>query len=108
MTGAERTVTRTLTYLAAVIAVFVSVLMALPVPTPPSSPCTAGCGSCCAPSAGPETTLIADFENGARGRFISLARFPTATPALIGGLASVTQAPLLGTFSFEIDDVEIR
>ena len=37
-----------------------------------------------------------------------LERFPTATTGLIGGLAFVAQAPPLGTFAFEIDDVEIR
>ena len=39
---------------------------------------------------------------------IPLERFPTATPGLIGGLAFVAQAPRLGAFAFEIDDVEIR
>ena len=39
---------------------------------------------------------------------IPLARFPTATPGLIAGLAFVAQAPPLGSFLFEIDDVEIR
>ena len=39
---------------------------------------------------------------------IPLARFPTAAPGIIGGLAFVAQAPQLGTFAFEIDDVEIR
>lgn len=39
---------------------------------------------------------------------IPLARFPTATPGIIGGLAFVAQAPQLGAFVFEIDDVEIR
>ncbi len=39
---------------------------------------------------------------------IPLARFPTATPGVIGGLAFVAQAPPLGAFSFELDDVEIR
>ncbi len=39
---------------------------------------------------------------------IPLARFPTATPGFIGGLAFVAQAPPLGGFAFEIDDVEIR
>jgi imidazolonepropionase-like amidohydrolase len=39
---------------------------------------------------------------------IPLERFPTATPGIIGGLAFVAQAPPLGSFAFEIDDVEIR
>ena len=39
---------------------------------------------------------------------IPLERFPTATPGVIGGLAFVAQVPPLGTFAFEIDDVEIR
>ena len=39
---------------------------------------------------------------------IPLDRFPSATPGIIAGLAFVAQAPPLGTFSFEIDDVEIR
>ncbi len=39
---------------------------------------------------------------------IPLTRFPTATPGVIGGLAFVAQAPPLGGFSFELDDVEIR
>ena len=39
---------------------------------------------------------------------IQLTRFPTATPGVIGGLAFVAQAPPLGGFSFELDDVEIR
>ena len=39
---------------------------------------------------------------------IPLAQFPTATPGVIGGLAFVAQAPPLGAFGFEIDDVEIR
>ena len=39
---------------------------------------------------------------------IPLERFPTATPGLIGGLAFVAQAPPVGAFGFEIDDVEIR
>ena len=39
---------------------------------------------------------------------IPLARFPTPTPGLIGGIAFVAQAPPLGAFAFEIDDVEIR
>ena len=39
---------------------------------------------------------------------IPLARFPSATPGLIGGLAFVAQPPPLGPFGFEIDDVEIR
>ena len=38
---------------------------------------------------------------------IPLARFPSATPNLIGGLAFVATAPA-GAFSFELDDVEIR
>ena len=39
---------------------------------------------------------------------IPLERFPTATPGIIGGLTFVAQAPPLGAFAFEIDDVEIR
>lgn len=42
---------------------------------------------------------------------IPLARFPTATPGLIGGLAFVATAPpgaSAGGFAFELDDVEIR
>ena len=42
---------------------------------------------------------------------IPLARFPTATPGLIGGLAFVATAPpgaSAGAFAFELDDVEIR
>ncbi len=39
---------------------------------------------------------------------IPLVRFPTGTPAVIGGLAFVAQAPPHGMFAFEIDDVEIR
>ena len=39
---------------------------------------------------------------------IPLARFPTATPGVIGGLAFVAQVPPLGGFSFELDDVELR
>ena len=39
---------------------------------------------------------------------IPLERFPTATPGIIGGLAFVAQAPPVGAFGFEIDDVEIR
>ena len=39
---------------------------------------------------------------------IPLARFPTTAPGVIGGLAFVAQAPPLGRFAFEIDDVEIR
>ena len=39
---------------------------------------------------------------------IPLTRFPTATPSVIGGLAFVAQAPPLGGFSFELDDVEIQ
>ena len=44
---------------------------------------------------------------------IPLARFPTATPGLIGGLAFVATAPpgapaTAGAFAFELDDVEIR
>ena len=39
---------------------------------------------------------------------IPLAQFPSATPGIIGGLAFVAQAPPLGAFGFEIDDVEIR
>ena len=38
---------------------------------------------------------------------IPLARFPTATPGLIGGLAFVATTPA-GAFAFELDDVEIR
>ena len=42
---------------------------------------------------------------------IPLARFPTATPGLIEGLAFVATAPPgfpAGAFAFELDDVEIR
>ena len=39
---------------------------------------------------------------------IRLARFPTATPGLIGGLAFAAQAPPAGAYAFELDDVEIR
>ena len=39
---------------------------------------------------------------------IPLARFPTATPGLIGGLAFVAQVPPAGVYAFELDDVEIR
>ena len=39
---------------------------------------------------------------------IPLARFPTATPGIIGGVAFVAQAAPIGAFAFEIDDVEIR
>ena len=42
---------------------------------------------------------------------IPLARFPTATPGLIGGLSFVATAPPgapAGAFVFELDDVEIR
>ena len=42
---------------------------------------------------------------------IPLARFPTATPGLIGGLSFVATAPpgaSAGAFAFELDDVEIR
>ena len=39
---------------------------------------------------------------------IPLARFPTATPGLIGGLAFVAQVPPAGAYAFELDDVEIR
>ena len=43
---------------------------------------------------------------------IPLARFPTATPGLIEGLAFVATAPpggdFAGAFAFELDDVEIR
>lgn len=39
---------------------------------------------------------------------IPLARFPTAAPHIIGGLAFVAQGPPLGAFAFELDDVEIR
>ena len=42
---------------------------------------------------------------------IPLARFPTATPGLIGGLAFVATVPPgapAGNFAFELDDVEIR
>ena len=39
---------------------------------------------------------------------IPLARFPTSTPGIIGGVAFVAQAPPLGGFAFEIDDMEIR
>ena len=42
---------------------------------------------------------------------IPLARFPTATPGLIGGLAFVATAPpgaSAGAFAFELDDVELR
>ena len=38
---------------------------------------------------------------------ILLARFPTATPGLIGGLAFVATVPA-GAYAFELDDVEIR
>ncbi len=38
---------------------------------------------------------------------IPLARFPTATPRLIGGLSSVASI-VPGTYAFELDDVEIR
>lgn len=38
---------------------------------------------------------------------IPLARFPTATPGRIGGLAFVATTPA-GDFAFELDDVEIR
>ncbi|MXY24074.1 MAG: amidohydrolase family protein [Acidobacteria bacterium] len=39
---------------------------------------------------------------------IPLGQFPSASPGIIGGLAFVAQAPPLGAFGFEIDDVEIR
>lgn len=39
---------------------------------------------------------------------IPLARFPTATPGIIGGVAFAAQAAPLGAFAFEIDDLEIR
>ena len=39
---------------------------------------------------------------------IPLARFPTATPGLIGGLAFVARVPPAGAYAFELDDVEIR
>ncbi len=39
---------------------------------------------------------------------IPLARFPTATPGVVGGLAFVALAPPAGAYAFEIDDVEIR
>ena len=39
---------------------------------------------------------------------IPLAQLPSASPGIIGGLAFVAQAPPLGVFGFEIDDVEIR
>ncbi len=39
---------------------------------------------------------------------IPLERFPTVAPGIIGGLGFVAQAPRLGAFAFEIDDVEIR
>ena len=38
---------------------------------------------------------------------IPLARFPTATPGLIGGLSFVASM-VPGTYAFELDDVEIR
>ena len=38
---------------------------------------------------------------------IPLARFPAATPGLVGGLAFVATTPA-GAFAFELDDVEIR
>lgn len=39
---------------------------------------------------------------------IPLARFPAASPGLVGGLAFVALAPPAGTYWFELDDVEIR
>ena len=39
---------------------------------------------------------------------IPLARFPGATPGLVGGLAFVALAPPAGAYAFELDDVEIR
>jgi len=62
-----------------------------------------GAGSASAPAGVPFTAPPdwVDVE-------IPLVRFPTATPGVIGGLAFVAQAPPLGTFAFEIDDVEIR
>ena len=39
---------------------------------------------------------------------IPLARFPSATPGIVGGLAFVALAPPAGAYAFEIDDVEIR
>ena len=47
--------------------------------------------------AGPEWTVVE----------IPLESFATADPSIISGLAFVTQAPL-GSFAFELDDVEIR
>lgn len=47
--------------------------------------------------AGPEWAVIE----------IPLESFATANPSIIGGLAFVAQAPL-GSFTFELDDVEIR
>ena len=63
----------------------------------------AGGAGAAVPPAVPFTTSAAWTEVE-----IPLARFPTATPGIIGGLAFVAQAPPLGAFAFEIDDVEIR
>ena len=38
---------------------------------------------------------------------IPLARFPTATPGLIGRLSFIASI-VPGTYAFELDDVEIR
>ena len=38
---------------------------------------------------------------------IPLARFPTVSPGLIGGLAFVAMAPT-DNYAFELDDVEVR
>jgi hypothetical protein len=48
-------------------------------------------------TAGPEWVVVE----------IPLESFDTADPTIIAGLAFVTQAPL-GSFTFELDDVEIR
>ena len=39
---------------------------------------------------------------------IPLERFPTETPAVVGGLAFVALAPPAGAYAFELDDMEIR
>ena len=38
---------------------------------------------------------------------IRLEDFPTATPEIIAGLAFVAEGPV-GTFAFEVDEVEVR
>ena len=220
MTGAGSTAARSVTYLAVMLAVFAGVLMALPEPVPPPGAADAALPEVSfeeeeapAASPAPDTTLIADFEEGVGAAFgagwqatsdrmqggastaslaarqgalrvagevvasgsgfpwsgaiyfpgeqpmqsvdfsdrevlrfrtrgdgrtytvmlfvadsaaaipaavpftatpawteveIPLARFPSATPGIVGGLAFVALAPPAGAYAFEIDDVEIR